>query len=45
VRLGLSLDDGTLRALSRDIKGRADVRPLALAEVDHLLREAAAHVG
>src|SRR5690606_9096744 len=39
--LGLSLDDATLRAITQDVKRRADVRPLALQEVDQLLRAAA----
>ncbi len=39
--LGLHLDDATLRALAQDIKRRADVRPMALHEVDSLLQEAA----
>jgi homocitrate synthase len=41
IRLGLNLDDQTIRSLSDDIKRRADIRPLALEEVDHMLREAA----
>ncbi len=39
--LGLHLDDATLRALAQDIKRRADVRPMALHEVDSLLQQAA----
>lgn len=39
--LGLSLDDATLRTITQDVKRRADVHPLTLAEVDHLLRSAA----
>lgn len=39
--LGLHLDDATLRALAQDIKRRADVRPMALHEVDSLLQAAA----
>lgn len=39
--LGLRLDDATLRALAQDIKRRADVRPMALHEVDSLLQAAA----
>lgn len=42
VLLGLSLDETTLRALTQDVKRRADVRPLALAEIDDLLAQAAA---
>lgn len=41
--LGLNLDDSTLRAITQDVKQRADVHPLALHEVDRMLREAAAH--
>ncbi len=40
--LGLSLDETTLRAITLDVKRRADVKPLGLAEIDHLLAEAAA---
>jgi homocitrate synthase len=40
--LGLNLDDSTLKAITQDVKRRADVRPLALDEIDHLLRTAAA---
>jgi homocitrate synthase len=39
--LGLNLDTPTLKAITRDIKQRADVAPLALDQVDRLLREAA----
>ncbi len=39
--LGLHLDDTTLRAITQDVKRRADVRPLALHEVDQLLFDAA----
>jgi homocitrate synthase len=42
VRLGLSLDESTLRALTEDVKRRADAQPLNLDEIDHLLRCAAA---
>ncbi|NLX08792.1 MAG: homocitrate synthase [Chloroflexi bacterium] len=39
--LGLDLDEATLRALTQDIKRQADVRPLALDEIDLLLHGAA----
>lgn len=39
--LGLSLDDAVLRAITQDVKRRADVQPLALHEVDQLLFAAA----
>lgn len=42
--LGLALDDSTLKAVTQDVKRRADTRPLELAEIDLLLR-AAARVG
>lgn len=41
ITLGLSLDDSTLRAITQDVKRRADVQPLSLPEVDQLLRDAA----
>jgi homocitrate synthase len=41
IKLGLTLDDSTLRAITQDVKRRADVQPLSLPEVDQLLREAA----
>jgi homocitrate synthase len=41
ITLGLNLDDTTLRAVTQDVKRRADVQPLSLPEVDQLLREAA----
>jgi homocitrate synthase len=41
LKLGLTLDDSTLRAITQDVKRRADVQPLSLPEVDQLLREAA----
>jgi homocitrate synthase len=40
--LGLHLDEDTLRALTHTIKQRADTHPLTLAEIDALLRDAAA---
>jgi len=39
--LGLSLDDATLKAITQDVKRRADVHPLNLDEIDGLLRAAA----
>ncbi|WP_119070046.1 homocitrate synthase [Aggregatilinea lenta] len=39
--LGLNLDDATLRAITQDVKRRADVQPLNLTEVDQLLMAAA----
>lgn len=39
--LGLSLDDATLKAITQDVKRRADVQPLGLDEIDGLLRAAA----
>jgi homocitrate synthase len=39
--LGLDLDDATLRAITQDVKRRADVQPLNLTEVDQLLMAAA----
>ncbi len=39
--LGLSLDETTIRAITADIKRRADTRTLTLSEVDALLMEAA----
>lgn len=39
--LGLSLDDATLKAITQDVKRRADVQPLNLDEIDGLLRAAA----
>ncbi|MBK8022191.1 MAG: homocitrate synthase [Chloroflexi bacterium] len=42
--LGLELHDDTIRAITRDIKSRADVQPLSLVEVDDLLRAASAAV-
>lgn len=41
LKLGLALDDSTLKAVTQTIKQRADIRPLALAEIDHLLYQAA----
>lgn len=35
--LGLDLDEHTLRAITQEVKLRADVRPLAISEIDHLL--------
>ncbi len=39
--LGLSLDDDTVRDITRTIKQKADVAPLSLQEVDALLHSAA----
>ena len=39
--LGLNLDDATLKAITQDVKRRADVQPLNLDEIDGLLRAAA----
>lgn len=39
--LGLELDDTTVRAVTRRVKALADTAPLALHEIDDLLREAA----
>jgi homocitrate synthase len=44
LKLGLSLDDSTLKAVTQTVKQRADSRPLALAEIDHLLYQAAEQV-
>ncbi len=41
-KLGLVLDDTTLKSITQTIKQQADTRPLALAEIDSLLYEAAA---
>jgi homocitrate synthase len=41
LRLGLQLDDTTLREITQTVKRLADNRPLALNEVDDLLMEAA----
>lgn len=41
-KLGLALDDTTIKTITRTIKQQADTRPLALAEIDTLLYEAAA---
>jgi homocitrate synthase len=43
ITLGLSLDDRTLRAVTQDLKRRADVQPLTLPEVDQLLMQAAGY--
>jgi homocitrate synthase len=43
ITLGLSLDDRTLRAVTQDLKARADVQPLTLPEVDQLLMQAAGY--
>jgi homocitrate synthase len=43
ITLGLSLDDVTLRAITQDVKRRADVQPLTLPEVDQLLMQAAGY--
>jgi homocitrate synthase len=39
--LGLNLDERTLRAVTQDVKRRADTQPLAIDEIDHLLQIAA----
>lgn len=39
--LGLALDDTTIKAITLDVKRRADDRPLVLAEIDVMLRAAA----
>jgi homocitrate synthase len=41
ITLGLNLDETTIKAITQDIKRRADVKPLALDEVDLMLRGAA----
>ncbi|MBN1680181.1 MAG: homocitrate synthase [Anaerolineae bacterium] len=41
VVLGLNLDELTLRAVTQDVKQRADIQPLALHEIDTLLMAAA----
>jgi homocitrate synthase len=38
--LGLDLDERTLRAITQEVKLRADVRPLAISEIDRLLHAA-----
>jgi homocitrate synthase len=43
-KLGLGLDDSTLREITQEIKRLADVKSLSLNEVDELLMEAAAKV-
>jgi homocitrate synthase len=43
ITLGLTLDDVTLRAITQDLKRRADVQPLTLPEVDQLLIQAAGY--
>ncbi|MEO8608360.1 MAG: homocitrate synthase [Chloroflexota bacterium] len=43
-KLGLGLDDTTLREITQEIKRLADVKSLSLSEVDDLLMEAAAKV-
>jgi homocitrate synthase len=43
-KLGLGLDDSTLREITQEIKRLADVKSLSLNEVDELLMEAAANV-
>ncbi|MCL4247280.1 MAG: homocitrate synthase [Anaerolineae bacterium] len=40
-KLGLILDDDTVRAVTQEVKRRADTAPLALHEVDALLQQAA----
>lgn len=39
--LGLNLDDHTLRTITQEVKQRADIRPLELAEIDAMLLAAA----
>ncbi len=39
--LGLNLDERTLRAVTQDVKRRADTQPLRIDEIDHLLMVAA----
>lgn len=39
--LGLNLDESTLRAITQDVKQQADIRPLALHEIDGMLLGAA----
>jgi homocitrate synthase len=43
-KLGLGLDDSTLRKITQEIKRLADVKSLSLNEVDELLMEAAAKI-
>jgi homocitrate synthase len=38
--IGVTLDDDRVRAITRDIKARADVQPLELDEIDAMLRGA-----
>ena len=40
--LGLALDTSTIKAITLDIKQRADIAPLTLSQIDTLLMEAAA---
>lgn len=42
-KLGLALDDTTLKSITQTIKQQADTRPLTLAEVDSLLYQAVAN--
>jgi homocitrate synthase len=39
--LGLALDDDTIRAITQDVKQKADTKPLLLDEIDALLMQAA----
>jgi homocitrate synthase len=41
LKLGLALDESTLRAIAQDVKRKADICPLPLNEIDHLLMGAA----
>jgi homocitrate synthase len=41
VRLGLNLDESTLRGITQTIKARADEQPMSSSEIDALLQEAA----
>ncbi len=41
ISLGLTLDDNTVRDITRIIKQQADTKPMSLAEIDGLLSEAA----
>lgn len=43
-KLGLGLDDSTLREITQEIKRLADVKSLSLNQIDELLMEAAANV-
>jgi isopropylmalate/homocitrate/citramalate synthase len=39
--LGLSLSDDTLKAITQEVKRRADTRALTVEEIDALLHDAA----